>query len=372
MNANDIRFIHDGPFKVVFVSSGGGSSAISDLLKVPGASQTILESYIPYSRESMDEYLGVQPIYYCGLQTTINMAVTAFSRSKKLAPGVDPSHLLGVAVTATLSTTYEKLGSHRFFVCVHGLNATHVISCYLTKGKRTRENEEMLVTECLESLIGIACGLGNELPKLTQQIHYEVIAAKPEWHALEKKEITILNSDLEPSKLIFPGTFNPLHEGHIKIQEIAEKKTSMHATYEISIGNVEKTLLSYFEIQKILDQFGLDDRWALTNAPTFADKARIFNNSTFILGIDTLTRMFDEKFYGSKNQLLESLEEFNTYNANFLVFGRQIEDTYKTLDQCLIPSNLIDRFVGISESEFRLDISSREIKKYQEESKITA
>ena len=82
--------------------------------------------------------------------------------------------------------------------------------------------------------------------------------------------------------------------------------------------------------------------------------------------------MFDEKFYGSKSQLLESLEEFNTYNANFLVFGRQIEDTYKTLDQCLIPSNLIDRFVGISESEFRLDISSREIKKYQEEAKITA
>ena len=182
----------------------------------------------------------------------------------------------------------------------------------------------------------------------------------------------MLNSDLEPSKLIFPGTFNPLHEGHKEIQKIAEKKTNMPATYEISIGNVEKTLLRYFEIQKILDQFGLDDRWALTNAPTFADKARIFNDSTFILGIDTLTRMFAEKFYGSKRQLLESLEDLNTYNANFLVFGRQVEDTYKTLDQFLIPSNLIDRFVGISESEFRLDISSREIKKYQEESRITA
>ena len=70
--------------------------------------------------------------------------------------------------------------------------------------------------------------------------------------------------------------------------------------------------------------------------------------------------------------ILQALEEFNAYNANFLVFGRQIEDTYKTLDQFSLPSNLMDRFIGISESEFRLDISSREIKKHQEDSKITA
>ena len=372
MNRDDIRSIHDGPFKLVFVSSGGGSSAISDLLKVPGASQTILESYIPYSRESMDEYLGIKPSYYCGLQTTINMAVTAFTRAKKLAPQVDSSHLLGVAVTATLSTTYEKLGSHRFFICIHGLNATHVITCYLTKGKRTRENEEKLVTECLESLIGIVCGLGNQLPKLTQQIHYEVIPAKPEWQALEKKEITMLPSDQGPSKLIFPGTFNPLHEGHRKMQDIAEKKINTPVTYEVSITNVEKTPLSYFEIQKLLDQFASDDRWVLTNAPTFADKVQIFNDSTFILGMDTLIRIFDKKFYNSKEIFHGTLEEFNTSNARFLVFGRQIDDTFKTLNELAIPSELRDRFVGIAESEFRLDISSREIKKHQEETKIPA
>ena len=300
------------------------------------------------------------------------MAVTAFNRAKKLAPSVDPSNLLGVAVTATLSTTYEKLGSHRFFVCIHGLDATHVISSYLTKGKRTRSSEEELVTECLESLIGIVCGVNNELQKLTQKIEYEVFSSKPECHELESGRESLVHSALEPSKLIFPGAFNPLHKGHKRIQKIAEKRTRMPATFEISIGNVEKTLLSYFEIHKVLDQFKPDDRWALTNAPTFADKARIFKDSTFILGIDTLIRMFDEKFYGDQKQMLESIDLFNANDVNFIVFGRKIGDIYKTLDQVSIPTSIADRFQGIPESEFRLDISSREIKKDQEENKIPA
>jgi len=47
-----IRQIHESKYKITFVSSGGGTNAISSLLKVPGASNTILESYIPYSKKS--------------------------------------------------------------------------------------------------------------------------------------------------------------------------------------------------------------------------------------------------------------------------------------------------------------------------------
>ena len=48
-----ISDIHKSNIKFVIVSSGGGSNAIASLLKVPGASNSILESYIPYSRESL-------------------------------------------------------------------------------------------------------------------------------------------------------------------------------------------------------------------------------------------------------------------------------------------------------------------------------
>ena len=49
-NTDLIKKIHQSKYKITYVSSGGGTNAISSFLKVPGASNTILESYVPYSK----------------------------------------------------------------------------------------------------------------------------------------------------------------------------------------------------------------------------------------------------------------------------------------------------------------------------------
>ena len=67
-----VKSIHDSPFKLTYVSSGGGTNAISSLLEVPGASNTILESYIPYSKESMNTFLNKEPDHYCSLDSSEN------------------------------------------------------------------------------------------------------------------------------------------------------------------------------------------------------------------------------------------------------------------------------------------------------------
>ena len=78
-----ISNIHESKFKFVIVSSGGGSNAIGSLLKVPGASNSILEAYIPYAKESLDFYLMKKPESYCSLDTTTRMAARAYSAAKK-------------------------------------------------------------------------------------------------------------------------------------------------------------------------------------------------------------------------------------------------------------------------------------------------
>ena len=50
--------IHDAPQQGVFYVTGGGSLFLSDLLTVPGASNTVLEAQIPYAFEALADVVG--------------------------------------------------------------------------------------------------------------------------------------------------------------------------------------------------------------------------------------------------------------------------------------------------------------------------
>ena len=113
-----IKKIHNSPFRFVIVSSGSGTNAISNILKVPGASQSVLEAHVPYAKESIDHYLLKEPDHYCSLDTTLSIAAKAYSAAKKIDQNSHPKNLLGIAVTASLATNYTKKGDHKFFIAI--------------------------------------------------------------------------------------------------------------------------------------------------------------------------------------------------------------------------------------------------------------
>jgi len=361
-NTNLIQKIHESKFKLTFVSSGGGTNAISSLLKVPGASNTVLESYIPYSKKSMDLFLNRKPDHYCSLNTSLSMAANAYKKCIQIDKEYKKKYFIGISVTASLATTYTKIGDHKFYISLQTESFTKSIECLLIKGSRTREEEEQLITEYVLSLLAEFCGIKKDLPIHDEIPIIHIVKAEKSWKKLLNNDVNFVSSDRSTPELIFPGSFNPLHDGHLRMRELAEKKTGMRATFEICARNADKPPLTFHEIKRTLDQFTDNDSWVMTSAGRFSEKAEMFPNSVFIIGADTLMRVFDEKFYSNKKDMIDHIERFNDHNINFLVFGRKVNNKFISLRDINIPNNIRNRCTGFEEGSFRDDISSTELR----------
>ena len=90
--------IHAADTRLVLAVTGGGSQAIADLLKVPGASRTVLEAVVPYAGTALEEFLGAEPEQSCSARTARAMAMAGYIRAGQLDTSGVP--LAGVAATA--------------------------------------------------------------------------------------------------------------------------------------------------------------------------------------------------------------------------------------------------------------------------------
>jgi hypothetical protein len=106
--------------------------ALSWLLSVPGASNTVLEASVPYSRGSLIDILGSEPAQYCCQETAVLMAKAAYRRAANLTPIGTP--VVGVAATCALATDRPKRGDHHAHLAAHTGLKTYVFDLALAKG----------------------------------------------------------------------------------------------------------------------------------------------------------------------------------------------------------------------------------------------
>ena len=165
---------------------------------------------------------------------------------------------------------------------------------------------------------------------------------------------------------IFPGAFNPLHLGHCKLKEAAEKRLGLEVVFEISVANVEKTLLTHKELNNRLVQLR-GSRVAVTNAPEFQQKSRLFRQCQFVVGFDTAIRILDKRFYNNDHSAkLEALRLLQNNGHKFVVGGRRVQQNSQQMflgvENLDVPKQYRCMFVGLSETEFREDISSTQLR----------
>ncbi len=361
---NTVSLIHESVHRGVFAVTGGGSTALSRLLCVPGASRTILEAIVPYHSDSLAHFLGGQPDQSCSDKTARAMAMAAFQRAMALDPETDCQNLLGVGVTAALSTDRERRGDNKVFIAIQTLGATREASLILN-AQRSRQEEETLVGDLIIDLIAEVCGLGSDLPPFNERDvwHRRETRGKSQWQALLSGESLTSHDSASPPQVLFPGAFNPLHDGHRTMIRLAESILGKPVSLEISVFNVDKPPLDYFDIAHRDTALTEEYPLVFTHAPTFVEKTAIFPGLTFVVGVDTVKRIAQPRYYNnSSTECITALSTIRDRGNQFLVFGRQHGDDFETLDDLELPEVLRGICRGVEEEMFRHDISSSQLR----------
>lgn len=368
-----IRQIHAASCRAVIAVTGGGSLAISDLLCVPGASNTVLEAVVPYSPEAMTEFLGFEPKQFCSVLTAREMALAAFRKANALADEEAATPGAGIGCTASLTSDRPKKGTHRAYVAVKTDRRLEWATLELVKGRRGRAEEERVVANLIVARLAVASGVADPLSlELAPEERVwltrvgdvdnvgDVVSGAidatciggPPWD----------DRRLSP-RVVFPGAFNPLHEGHRNMAAEASRMLQAHVEYEVSIVNVDKPPLERAVVEQRLAQFSPDTPLWITRAATFVEKAQLFPRATFVVGADTIARIADPKYCGGDEVACRNaIGEIARHGCRFLVFGRVGQSVFDTLTSLALPDPLREICAGVPESRFRLDLSSTELR----------
>jgi hypothetical protein len=386
------RIHADGSTRGVLYLTGGGSEVLPMLLARGGGSNTLLSARIPYAPEDFRATLGGDLGRLVDARAARGLAMAALRHALAIRGGIAPSRLFGIGATSKLA----KAGTER-------AERTHEIHAALQTSRRTllrslalpgdmnRPWEERITALIILDLVARAKGLepadrfvhGDWMLRadsITDTFADAETCRHPElpllfegersWVAYDLAGETFgpASPDADAPRLLLPGSFRPLHDGHASMAEVASRIVGSPCAYELSLFHPEKPPLDYVAIASRLAGFrGRAGRLYLSNAPTYVEKARVFPGCVFAVGLDTALRIVDPRFYPGIAGRDAALAEFAALEGRLLVFGRvDAAGRFLELDPDAFETGVASFFRSVAtpvpEALFRLDVSSTEVR----------
>lgn len=333
------------------------------MLSTPGASASVLEANVPYASLALTQLLGKAPDQSVAADTARQMAATAYNRAQHLVERhTADDHLFGLGITAGLATNRVKKGQHRAHWCIQTADHTCAFFTHFDAAETTRAKEEKLlvdfVWQTLQQVLTSPTASPPQSSELSPEVSSEHAAVRAGFAPLLTNTPYKICIGEHDGNLLLPGSFNPVHSGHEQMLAIAQELTGRAGAFELAVRNADKPTLDYISLEERLARITDTPVW-LTNTAIFSEKARLFPNTIFALGVDTMRRIADLRFYqGQQGLLEEALEIFVQYNTSFIVFGRAEGGKFITLDDINLPEVLRERCQPVAESDYRNDISS--------------
>lgn len=371
-----ISAIHDTPQMMVIEFAGAGARALAWLHGVGGSSRTILEATDRYAAASLTGAIGFTPDRFTSPQVARALASHAFRRAAQLAGSEAP--VAGLGCTATIATDRLKRGEHRCAVALCNAEGVRSYCLTLVKGRRTRRQEEELVSLLILRAVARGCGVtGLPRPELfepeTLTEQYEpadllqrLLGGEFDW-VLVEPDGRMATGQTRPGLALLSGAFNPLHQGHRQLAELAARELQQEVYFELPVINADKGTIGVAETRRRLAQFAGWGTVVLTRAPLFSQKAESFPHSVFVLGVDTVQRLTEPRFYhDDSGEMWASFATVQATGCHFLVAGRLVEDRFLTLGDIDLPEPYRPLFEEIPPEKFRVDISSTAIRNDQD------
>ena len=287
-------------------ATGGGGELASWLLNHPGASASVIEVQVPYREEALAAYLGSAGPHRVTAQTARDMADRAYVRARRFT-GVEEG-IVGVGVTAALATSRSRRGEDRAYIALRLPQEYRLFDLHFEKGAADRLAQEEGLSRFALAVLAEACGGGAILPPLPDYVKCSrhTLSLQDPLGLLVTGDIELVEFGLDgiwtseverDSRLLFPGSFNPLHEGHERLAVAAGRLSGRRPSLELSVENVDKPSLQRVDIEGRLAAIRGRFSVIMTRAPTFLQKARLFSGCHFAIGYDTATRLLQGAYY---------------------------------------------------------------------------
>lgn len=421
------RLVHNDCKSYVCIAvAGGGGHAISTLASTPGASSLFLEGTVTYDRNSLQAYIGEaipDTFTFVSEETAVLMSRAAVRHALQYRANVeDYPHCVGVGITSALTTTKNRAkGSFGHIVATLADGSEWKCKVTLEPNKRDRAEEDKIMgkmvlqaIEQLQTKGKMKLVMESENDEIEES--FQAVTPKDEVKAAaerilrgdaktvlllptaDKKFMAVTDPVLPMESLVFPGSFNPPHHGHTTLAHVASRawKKNKAVFLELSLTNPDKPSMDPEDVSVRAHKFfelmeDLPEQWGilLTSAPLFKEKveglrpfmAPVHNGGPqlgFVIGTDTMVRILNPKYYGDDvEEMLESVREMGRSGVHFVVGGRLEqrpggEQKFVTgeEDVAALPKDVQRIFTLVTEEDFRVDISSSEIRKRDAEKQV--
>lgn len=327
MNIEEVvRNINATPYKVYVVLAGGGQTFASEFMQYGGASKTIAGINIPYGKEAFEEFCGSEIKQFVNPDTARLLAKRSYEKCLKSVE--DPIHAIGIGLTCSLATDNEREGrQHRIYVALHCSKYTVVSTTIFERGLTRAEEEKycfITILNCLSHAADVPVDFGEQMQFFIRYVPY-MTDATGNLEIIMREDVASKVGDEMDYLVLAPGSFNPFHEGHKAMMDLAHQILGTMPRPEITMYNADKGVLDYIDVKNRIDTIAEPYRGTtlVTNARTFLDKARQFAKEgrkiTFVIGADTWNRLLNPVYAGDMPFLYS---EFVKMNVSFLVFNR--------------------------------------------------